>query len=268
MRPWHGVVAVLAVSLGTYFWTRPREEATEIKRDLDVVAQTASFVKPADPLRDDPLGYLESCLERCEKEVRGYVATFRKQERVEGRLLKRETIVVRHLAQPFSVHMDWLEGEGRAKKVLYVEGKNQGKMLVRPKGPLGFVVLSKDPEGSESKASGRFPVTQFGMIHGMRSTVESMRRAKANGTLHVRYEGLAKLPELGERPVHCFIRTPYDPPELDGIGHLTVFVDPDTGLQVGSIVKTPAGDLLGEYFFGDIRLNPDFEPNQFERAGI
>lgn len=262
-------ILLILGAAGIYYTSQPREDAKQMPVQVEVVAQPASFTKPSEPYRDDPLGYLESCLERGEKEVQGYICTFRKQERVEGRLLKAEKIIVHCRQKPFSVHMDWLEGEGKAKKVLYVAGENDGHMLVRAKGPIaGLVVLSKDPEGPESKAAGRFPVTRFGMIHGLHNVVESMRAAKERGALHLRYEGQVKLPEFGDRPLHQFIRTPYEPTEVDGIHHLTVFIDPETGLQVGSIVKNAAGELIGEYFFTEIQLNPEFKPEQFTRKAI
>jgi len=264
------ILLIVGAAAGIYLGTRPpREDAKAMPVHVEVVAQTASLTKPAEPYKEDPLGYLESCLERCEKEVQGYICTFRKQERVQGRLLKAEKIVAHCREKPFSVHMDWLEGEGKAKKVLYVEGENDGKMLVRAKGPIaGLIVLTKDPEGPETKAAGRFPVTRFGMIHGLRSVVESMQAAKGRGTLHVRYEGKVKLAEAGDRELHQFVRTPYEPPEVDGIHHLTVFIDPVTGLQVGSIVKNAAGELIAEYFFSEIQLNPRFSAEQFTRKAI
>ncbi|MFO0865461.1 MAG: hypothetical protein U0744_12555 [Gemmataceae bacterium] len=110
-------------------------------------------------------------------------------------------------------------------------------------------------------------MTKFGILHGMRSTVEK-HAGREGGTLHLRYEGMVRLKEFGDRPVHQFERTPYEPPEVDGINHLTVFIDPETGLQIGSIVKNAAGELLGEYFFCDLELNPMFAPEQFTRKAI
>ncbi|MBX9680413.1 MAG: DUF1571 domain-containing protein [Gemmataceae bacterium] len=267
MRRWFPILLILVVAAGIYWGTRNREEAKPTRHTIEVVAQPASLTKPVDPIRDDPLGYLETCLSRCEKETQGYIVTFRKREWVDGRLLKPEKIIVHFRAKPFSVHMNWKEGEGRAGKVLYVEGENKGNMLVRPK-TLSLFVFEKDPEGPESKASGRYPVTKFGILNGMRSTIESMRAAKERGTLHLRYEGLVKLEVFGDRPVHQFKRTPYDPPEVDGINRLTLFIDPETGLQVGSIVENAAEELLGEYFFTDLQLNPMFSPEQFTRKTI
>jgi hypothetical protein len=39
-------------------------------------------------------------------------------------------------------------------------------------------------------------------------------------------------------------------------------------MQVGSTLKGADGQLLGEYFFSDIELNPDFKPGTFTRDAV
>jgi hypothetical protein len=47
-----------------------------------------------------------------------------------------------------------------------------------------------------------------------------------------------------------------------------VYIDKDTWLQIGSVLKDKDGKLLGEYIFRDIRLNPTFKPEQFQKAAL
>src|SRR5437870_1937778 len=60
--------------------------------------------------RTDPVAFLEKCLERYDREVRGYRVTLVKQERLRGRLGPKERIEACFREEPFSVRMDWKEG--------------------------------------------------------------------------------------------------------------------------------------------------------------
>ena len=80
--------------------------------------------------------------------------------------------------------------------------------------------------------------------------------------------GLERLPEAGDRLCYKFLRAPFEPPEEDGLNELTVYIDTDTWLQVGSILRDTKNQTLAEYFFRDIKLNPQFKENQFKRSAL
>lgn len=215
-------------------------------------------------IKNQPLRFLEMCLEKYDREVKGYTCTFLKHERMHKKLQEREKIKVAFREGPYSVFFEWLQGAGRAKKVLYIAGENKGMMRVRPNGfVLGAFVVSRDPDGDEAKHSSRYTIKQFGPRLATQRTLDAMKRAQARGALHVRYEGLVQVPELNDRPCYKFVRTPYDPPEEDGVNEFTFYIDKDTWLQVGSILRDVKGELIAEYLFRDIHLNPEFPPDQF-----
>lgn len=220
-------------------------------------------------LHQQPVTFLEMCLERYEREIQSYRLTFLKRERVKGKLQPPEKVAVHYRDKPFSVHMQWLEGGRLAQKVLYVEGENQNMMLARPAGRLlGAFVVSREVDGADAKSSGRYTIRQFGLYDAMRRSVVNMRAAERRGELHIRYEGLVTLPEVGDRPCYKFVRGPYHPPEEDGINEFALYVDQETWLQVGSVLKDENGELIGEYFFRDIEINPSFAENQFQRGAV
>jgi hypothetical protein len=223
-------------------------------------------------LSNQPLAFLEMCLERYEREVRGYKLTMLKRERIRGRLYPPngyEKVHAHFREQPFSVLMNWQENARHAQKVLYVQGENNGKMLVRPTGfILGNLVVSREVDGAEAKDAGHYTPNQFGLYLAMKRSVDSMRAAQARGALHVTYEGLVTVTEIGDRTCYKFVRTPYEPPEEQGVNDLTLYVDTETWLQVGSSLRDSNGELIGEYFFRDIELNPTFSGHQFQRGAI
>lgn len=216
-----------------------------------------------------PILFLEECQASYKEKVKGYTCTFHKQERVKGTLLKPDKISIHFCDEPFSVHMHFLESGGQAHKVVYPDRGDRVRLAARPKGPIaGLLVLSKEIDGSEARESSRFPISQFGIYKGTESTVASMRRAKARGELHVRYDGVFKVAELGGRECYKLVRTPYNPPELEGICEYTLYIDKELLLQTGSVLKDKKGGLIAQYWFADVKLNPEFKEDQFNRKAL
>ncbi len=219
--------------------------------------------------KDDPIQFLENCLKRCDREVHGYRCTLVKQERLEGKLQHSEVTAIAFREKPFSVLMEWKQGARLAQRVLYVKGANGDKLVVKPAGLASLVgVVERDPEGPDARKSGRYPLTEFGIKIAMERTLGSWVNAKKEGALHVEYLGERKVPEVGGRRCWVLKRTGYKQPEEDGITELTTYIDQDTWLQVGSVVKGAEGHVLGAYYFRDIQLNPKFPPDTFTRAAV
>jgi hypothetical protein len=220
-------------------------------------------------LRERPVDFLEVCLRRYEQEVQGYRLIFLKQERQNGKLHPAEKIRVHFREKPFSVHMQWLAGERLAWKSLYVEGENDGKLLAVPS-LLKWIgtVVTRDVDGPDAKQSGMYTINQFGIYLAMQRTVTSMRTAQKAGTLHLHYEGLVQLEQVGNRPCYKLVRTPYEPPEENDVNELILYIDQETLLQVGSVLRDSKNQLIAEYFFRDIEINPTFDAKQFTRKGL
>ncbi len=235
----------------------------------------ADPTRPAGAVKDisslasaDPVAFLEASIARYEREVKGYRATLIKQERIGGKLQPPERVACWFREEPFSVRMDWLEGERLAKRTLYVQGENDGKLLVLPAGLLGLVgVVKRDPDGDDARASARYPATEFGIQLGTVRSLKYWKKARDAGTLDVRYEGLVKVPELGG--LECWkVTRRYRRAEDDGIRHAVFYFDPATWLQVGSVLEDGAGTLIGKYYWRNLVLNPEHPPGVFTRAGL
>jgi hypothetical protein len=219
--------------------------------------------------RTDPFAFLENCLRRYDREVKGYRATLQKQERLGGTLQDSEVIDVWFQEKPFSVLLDWQRGTRLAQRTLYQKGQNRDKLLVLPAGLFRLVgVVERDPEGPDARRSGRYPLTEFGIKIGTERTLGAFERARTQKALHVEYLGEQRLPEAGDRLCWVLRRTGYTKPEEDGITELTFFVDTENWLQVGSVLRGAHGQLIGEYYFRDIQINPDFSPDTFSRAAL
>jgi hypothetical protein len=219
--------------------------------------------------KQDPIAFLEMCIRRYDREVKGYTATLRKQERIDGRLERSEIIDVAFREDPFSVLMRWKEGARRAAAVLYVKGENGDQLLVRPNGVFAVAgIVTRDPNGRDAKQAGRYSLTEFGIKIATQRTLASWQRARKNDNLHIEYLGVKRIKEAGNRPCWVLKRTEYKKPEEDGVTELTVYIDTENWLQVGNVLKGEEGRLIGEYFFRDIKINPEFAPDTFSREAL
>jgi hypothetical protein len=165
---------------------------------------------------------------------------------------------------PFSVLMKWKEGARRARGTLFIKGENKGQILVRPSGLFAVVgIVKRDPDGPDAKKAGRYPLTEFGIKIGMERTLTSWEKARKYNALDIDYLGEKRIKEASDRTCWVLKQTHYRKPEEDGITQLTIYVDKETWLHVGSNLEGSEGPLIGEYFFRDIQLNPHFKPDTF-----
>lgn len=220
-------------------------------------------------LRRDAPRFLQMCIERYDQQIHSYSCILQKQERIHGKLLPVEIVEAHFREQPFSVFMNWKKGAGRAQRTLYVEGENNNQLLARPAGLLASLgVFARDVNSPEIKAAGRYTITEFGMKLGTLRTLKPMLEARKRGALHIRYEGIFRVPETGDRLCYKLVRTPYEPRDGEDLNELTIYIDVETWLQVGSVLKDSQGQLIAEYFFRSIHLNTSFETHQFSREAL
>jgi hypothetical protein len=220
--------------------------------------------------RTDVIAFLEKCLARYQADVEGYTCILEKHERLDGKLRDPEVIRCAFREKPFSVLMHWIEGKDQAETTLFVQGDNDNKVLIRPalaiqqKGLqlVGKYYVERPPDDRQVRGSSRYSMKEFGLARGLQRIYRAWKAAQERGTLHVEYLGLQRIPEADNRLCHV-VRRYCDPPEEEGLTDVTVAIDAETWLLVGSVLR--AGDgLIGSYYFRDIELNPSFPHNQFK----
>ena len=148
-------------------------------------------------------------------------------------------------------------------------------MLAHPSGAAGKLVkvVRRKVDSDEARESGRYTLDQFGFKNTLLRAISSMQAAQKKGTLRLQFQGEAKVIEAGQRVCYKIKRT-YSEPESDGAQELTLYVDRENYIPIGVVVKgkvepaTGNRELLGEYFFRDVRLNPDLSPEQFKPAAF
>ncbi len=251
----------------------PRTALSEYKDDGKELPEAERLAALA---KNDPLAFLEACLKRQIREIKGYTCTMQKQERIEGKLEKLEFIDVSFREEPHSVLMKWKKGERLAARALYVEGENKDEKtvrsmaLIKPAGLGGRFVsyVTRDPRGKDARNSGRYTLDEFGLKHALDRTHKAWKDASDNKALHVEFQGKMKIKELSDRECFVLKRTRFAKPEADGITEQTLYIDAEHWLLTGSILKGENGELIGEYYFRDVRLNPEFDKDLFTLESI
>ncbi len=245
--------------------------------------------------KTDPVALLAACVHHYRATNRGFTATLHKQERIAGTLYKPERVRVTVREVPYAVRMIWEEGArevklgpislGTVEGVVY-GGTNDGQMTVwRPAARFGKT-MPIGPTGDQARAAARYSVTEAGVCQAAERTLKAWSEAKRQGKLTWRYVGTKPVPELGDRVCHVIERT-CDPVEVDpflsserrpdaakspadAFRTVTVMIDAEHRIQVGSQLKRADGELVGAYFFRDLDLNPNldatlFKPTSFKK---
>jgi Protein of unknown function (DUF1571) len=108
-----------------------------------------------------------------ENTVTDYTATIIKRERINGKLKEHEFIAAKirnrkledgKVVVPFSVYLRFLKPDSVAgREVIWVEGKNDNKVIAHETGLLGFKRFHLPPEGFLAMMGQRYPITNIGV---------------------------------------------------------------------------------------------------------
>jgi hypothetical protein len=247
----------------------------ERSRDIPTAAEFADLVST------DPVAALQASLARYQREVTGFTATFHKQERIGGKLLAPEVIRVWFRDEPFAVLMLWEQGGGLGQGTLYVRGENDGQMKVWVS---RLFTKSVPPRGAMPRGSARYTIEEFGLAQSTLRTLTAWAAAKQRGELMYEYNGKRAVPEAGGR--ECFVLkrtcptdeidgfvgsekvTVTDANRADAVRTVTVYLDCETWLQVGTELRRADGEPAGLYYFRDLRVNPPFDKTTFTTASF
>lgn len=155
------------------------------------------------------IGLLEQGIKRLEA-ASGYTAVFHKQEVVGGEMTEMQMMQLKLRHAPFSVYMKWTEGKP-GQELLYVDGQNDGDMVVRPGGLKGRILgaIKLNPNGTMAKGESRHPITQAGLLQLSHRILDS-RYNEANWTSG--YSCTEDTSEVDGRPCYRFTIV-YDSPQ-------------------------------------------------------
>jgi hypothetical protein len=233
----------------------------------------------------DAVAMLAACLTNYEKEATGFRATLAKRERLKGKVHEPESVRVvatGDVAGPdrkthIQVRMIWDQGahadafSNPVRGSLYVEDQAAEQLVIfRP--TAAFLKEFSIPYKSDlAREASRYCIKDAGLYRSMLRTYSAWKRRQDAGELTVSYLGKRVVPEVGGRECYVVKRTcksaevdPFaldeQPPtdakviDRDGFTEVTLFIDAERRLQVGTVIRRTDGELVGEYFFRDVEL--------------
>ncbi len=237
-------------------------------RSCAVIALAVILLAGALPFRagasdsTEALSALLAQMESSYSQVNDFVAVFHKQERIKGKLQEEETIQMK-FQKPLKVYMRWIGEPLKGTEALYVEGRNDNKLIARRGGILGIATLSLDPRGSLAMAGNRHPITESGFGFLLARFRENLDAALRRGELQdVRlydetFEGRPSMAAEGR-----FVpRTGYK----YYASRFVIHVDKELMLPTGAMFYNEKDELFEKYIYTNVQLNVGLSPQDFSR---
>jgi hypothetical protein len=217
--------------------------------------------QPASPM-DEPVRLIHQA-QQAYQQVRDYTCLLIKREQMNGVVPSNDTVMeMKVRTQPFSVYLRWLQPRSEAgQEVCYVDGRNDGKMRVHPKGVFGNLAgfISLDPNDPRARQTSRRSITEAGignMIERFARAWENERRLNLTNQVHVA--------EYEYNRRRCFRVETVHPDNSSGHFRYyrdVVYFDQHTHLPIRlefyDWPRQPgdAGQLVEVYSFANMRIN-------------
>ena len=211
--------------------------------------------------------------------VSDYACRIIKQERIDGRLKPMEFIdakvrhqrVVdgRHVQRP-SIYLHFVGPEEMVdREVLWVEGTNNGKMVVRRGGTrFEYLTLDLDPAGDAALQYSRYPTSESGMINMVRKLIDVGTADMQYGECEVQIFDDVK---VDGQPCRC-VQVMHPRRRSVFLFHIVrIYIADDFPIPIRyEAYDWPVGEsndppLIEEYTFQDVRLNVGFSDAEFQR---
>ncbi len=237
-----------------------------------LAAAAGPSLPPPDP--QHPLApvvaWAEKTAARVEKEIRDYTAVMEKREMTGDAPAKPQFIYLKVRQKPFSVYAYVLTPPEKAgEEGIYVEGRNDGKLLGHTTGWLGKLTgtLALDPTGPIAMKDHLHPITESGILHLIRQ-IEAF--AKANvGQTGCTVEQFPGASVNGRKATCVRVAFPLADAKIKAL-LIRVFVDDELGLPIRyELYHWPPGEgampvLREEFTYLDLRLNPGLTDADFD----
>ncbi len=238
--------------------------------ECDIVIAQQAAPNPVDEgqqllqwAKSDHVALLTHCLENYARSYRDYTCKLTKHERIRGSLPRQpQEIAVKFRQEPFSVAMKWLRNAPIGDRVLYVEGKHNNRMLVRPKGLLVLLTggpVWRKPDGPDAMKNTLRPVTLFGFQRGMRELVKVYRQAREAGDCKEAFAGYAEVAGRNALVLERYLPAKGDYPAWKTV----VYVDPEYLVPICIEGFDWDNKLSSRYVYSDLRFNVGLTDDDF-----
>lgn len=241
------------------------------ERSLPARQQLPSYVQPARPGEHPLMPALRWAREGLKNagRIQDYSATLVKRERIKGKLTEYRHMFLKIRHKPFSVYMCFLGPPAlKGREVIYVEGRNNGKMWARGTGwEAAFGTVSLDPKGAFAMRGELYPITEIGILNMVYQLVKAAEADSKFGECEVKFYKGAK---VNDRVCTC-IEVIHPVPRRNFLFHKAhIFVDDELNVVIRYASwdwpKRPGAEpeLLEEYSYLNMKLNNGFTDADFD----
>jgi len=205
------------------------------------------------------------------EKIQDYSAIMVKRERHDGKLSNYEYMAIKVRHRPFSVYMYFLDPPSlRGQEVIYVAGRNNGKMWAHP--PPGLRnkligTISLDPTSPIAMRGNHYPITELGILNLVQRLLEVGEHDAQYGECEVKFLPGAK---INGRSCTC-LQVVHPVPRRTFLFHMArIFVDDELSIPVRYEAhdwpREPGGqpELIEEYTYLDVKLNVGFTDADFD----
>ena len=240
-----------------------------IQKPAPVPAAVHGEIDANDPLAQriakDPIAVLQEGLDWYNHNVTSYICTLHKQERINpgGSMGLEQKLSCKFMDKPFSVYLEAVENPAGAKKVLYIDGKWDNKMLVQPAGLavlLGHFLI--DPHGSQAQAETLQGIDQFGFRKSIEKMIHDCQTARGEGIFTFRILGANTLAGRQVVVYDAKINEPKPTGRFE-FPHIRVWLDREWLLPIAVDTWDAQGIQRGHYHYADVNFHAKLTPNDF-----
>jgi len=167
--------------------------------------------------------------------------------------------------EPFSVKFTWDDPDSEYSESLYVQGRNNNKLIVVPrKGLFGLQPrpLYLDPMDPVKWAKSKNPITDFGLAQITRRTLAPFDDPDVARVMTIEYQGVVNLEPTG-RPAHYLL---IQRPAMKDIRYTRqdFYIDAATLLPAGTDLYLPGGELDARYRYSDVNTGVQLSESDFQ----
>jgi hypothetical protein len=246
------------------------------------VARATTPSIPAHPL-DPALEFARNGLATIQSEIRDYTCTLVKRERINGQLgdyeymftkIRNRQVVDGQVVSPFSVYMYFLKPTSvQGREVLYVEGKNDNKMIAREGGTAGkyLPTVWLRPNGIIAMRGQLYPITDIGLENLVVKLIERGESEKKSGNMNCAVS-FAQNAKINGRAC-TLLQIKYDKPGPNVEFHLAqIFIDDEHQVPIRyaafGFPQKPGESppVLEEYTYLNLKFNVGLTDKDFDET--
>ena len=250
-------------------------QQTQAQPASSVIARTST--EPDTSQIDSAIKLAQESLNHLQQNVNDYTALFVKRCRVNGELppLQYARVKIRNrknddgkLLTPLSVYLNFLKPTSvQGREIIWVEGQNDGKMVVHETGIGGLININLDPHGALAMRGQRYPLTDIGIENLVQKVIETGIRDRPHGECNVQFFQNAKIGDIT-----CMMLQVTHPIKRDHFDFYQARIYFDENLKVPiryeswSWPTTPGGKpvLEEEYMYLQLAVNVGLSDQDFD----